>query len=451
MKKEDKNKNLIKPKRRYDVTDDLSENVSRFSKKVISETKKEREQNKNISKSKRRDTESERSEGLSNISTKVIIETKQGKSNKENVYKKISPIKTKGKDEESVFSIISRISKKLSDKNKKTYTVKSKRVTERSDYFSENVNPFSNEISVQTKKGKEEKRIFTKPKSKRDNESELSSAFTNITTKILFETKKGKEKAGKGSRSHTDIYEIESTRQIKGKYSKPGKEEKGQNYFSKSIIITPGSKEYEKSEKYFSKNIVMLPKIKGYEQSKYLIKSKTSYGSKNLNIETKKGKDYNKNYDERKSFRNVSHDDKKICKCFDILKGVQYYTKSTAESTKNENKKTPKSNYSFENQSLKRSGNEKEWKELSCICGSSVRFSSGRLSKMSFQNKREKRPWDIDVDRISGRASSEQEVLNDSLFKSIKSMDDLEGNSRFYHKEITIKPVFIPPVSNTQQ
>ena len=70
---------------------------------------------------------------------------------------------------------------------------------------------------------------------------------------------------------------------------------------------------------------------------------------------------------------------------------------------------------------------------------------------MSFQNKREKRPWDIDVDRISGRASSEQEVLNDSLFKSIKSMDDLEGNSRFYHKEITIKPVFIPPVSNTQQ
>ena len=155
MKKEDKNKNLIKPKRRYDVTDDLSENVSRFSKKVISETKKEREQNKNISKSKRRDIESERSEGLSNISTKVITETKQGKSNKENVYKKISPIKTKGKDEESVFSIISRISKKLSDKNKKTYTVKSKRVTERSDYFSENVNPFSNEISVQTKKGKE--------------------------------------------------------------------------------------------------------------------------------------------------------------------------------------------------------------------------------------------------------------------------------------------------------
>ena len=196
----------------------------------------------------------------------------------------------------------------------------------------------------------------------------------------------------------------------------------------------------------------MLPKTKGYEQSKYLRKSKTSYGSRNLNIETKKGKDYNKNYDdERKSFRNVSHDDKKICKCFDILKGVQYYTKSTAESTKNQNKKGARSNYSFENQSLKRSGNEKEWKELSCICGSSVRFSSGRLSKMSFQNKRDKRPWDIDVDRISGRASSEQEVLNDSLFKSIKSMDDLDGSSRFYHKEITIKPVFIPPVKNTKQ
>ena len=41
-----------------------------------------------------------------------------------------------------------------------------------------------------------------------------------------------------------------------------------------------------------------------------------------------------------------------------------------------------------------------------------------------------------------GRISNDMEVINENVLKSIPGIDE---NTKFFHKEITITPVIIPP------
>ena len=180
----------------------------------------------------------------------------------------------------------------------------------------------------------------------------------------------------------------------------------------------------------------MLPMTSAYKRYKYMKKTRTG-GMTNLNIETKKGSDYN-NTDEGDE-RVFSSDDKKNNKLTEILK------RALIEETERQHKNEQKSNTSSENMSLKKSGNEKEWKDLSGRFGNSLITSSGRQSKMSYyrRSKKEKGPWD-DIEPCSGRALNEQDKLNKNI---IKSMDELDRETKVYHKELVIKPVFVSKTS----
>ena len=148
---------------------------------------------------------------------------------------------------------------------------------------------------------------------------------------------------------------IETSRSIKDKsvkFDKVG--EKNRFFYSKNLLIEPASKENEMSGTYLSNNSVTLPMTSTYKRYKYMRKVKTN-GILNLNIETKKGSDYNLT-NERDSERRVSSDEQKNGKITEILKDVQNFRKNALiEAPEVKFKKEQKSTISSENMSLKKS------------------------------------------------------------------------------------------------
>ena len=289
-------------------------------------------------------------------------------------------------------------------------------------------------ITVNTNKDNQQKRTVTKLKGR--DESDGNSAVTNITTKVIIEARR--KKLGNEGTTSIEGKTLETSRSSKEKTSKY---EKAKTFHSKSLLIEPGSKEYEIGSTYFSKNTAILPKISAYKKYKYMKKTMTGG---NLNIETKKGRDYNST-EEGENERVFSSDEKKTGKVREILKGVKYFTKNdTIETTEMQNKNELKSSGSSENLSLKKSGNEKEWKDLSGKFGNSFFTSSGRQSKMSYyrRSKKEKGPWD-EMDSCSGRPSNEQEKLNQNIKRSV----GLDSDTKYYRKELVIKPVDVSKTS----
>jgi len=287
---------------------------------------------------------------------------------------------------------------------------------------------------VDTKKGKEKrsksitKKTIGKGRKKGEGSETSSDKVSNISTKVIVETRKGK-----GAVYDTKDYKI------KGKYDKI---EEGQKYFSKIITIVPADKGYDiaeglrKSDKYFSKNIVIEPMTKDAKKQDYTKRTQSTAG-RDLGIESRKGREYG-SYESRFD-RTASVDNKTTGKVIDILKGVKYYTKNIVIQPVQKDARIGKKNtYS----TIGTDKDRKDSKESSGI--DNQIFSSGRQSKLSLQDKRrDKKPWDIEFDIFSGRSPSDQDILSDSVLRSMEGIDE---NTKFYHKEITILPVVLPPL-----
>ena len=202
------------------------------------------------------------------------------------------------------------------------------------------------------------------------------------------------------------------------------------------MFPTPTHKVYEvgKDQKYFSKRIIIEPERKGAEKYKY-------------NIETRKGKDYTP-YVQHQT-RTASTDAKRVGKVMDVLKGVQYFTKNIViQPVPIDYKSGRKGSYS-ENISSNKSNKGKDWKDESSskFGNNNLVYSSGKQSYSGrFEKKKEKKPWVAEIkngEDIFAGIQSETEALSESMIKALDSFDD---NTKFFHKEITIRPVFIPPL-----
>ena len=119
----------------------------------------------------------------------------------------------------------------------------------------------------------------------------------------------------------------------------------------------------------------------------------------------------------------------------DILKGVQYFTKNIVIQPVPIEFKTEKNQiYTYEKESNK---SEKDRSRKS-----NVNISSDKRTK-SVSNER--RSWESEhrfgEEPFLGIRSSDQTNFSEDMLKNM----DLDENVKFYHKEITIKPVYIPP------
>ena len=128
-----------------------------------------------------------------------------------------------------------------------------------------------------------------------------------------------------------------------------------------------------------------------------------------------------------------------------ILKGVQYFTKSIViQPVPIQYQSGKKSTSSGENTSSNKS--DKDRKEKSKFIISDIMHTIGKQSQSANGKKAEKKVWKVEnrngEDLFLGAASSDQETLTESMLKAIEGYDE---NTKFYHKEITIRPVFIPP------
>ena len=217
---------------------------------------------------------------------------------------------------------------------------------------------------------------------------------------------------------------------------KKDKKEKEQKFFSKNIIITAAKSSpnvYEvskpgKGQKYFN----IEPSRKTFEKTEKG-KRTTSSSFRNINIETRKGRDYN--VAQEAHLRTSSTDNKKAGKVMELIKGVQYFTKNIVITpVPIEYKTSKKESYKVENLTSNKSGKEKDWKESNVKFGNNVIISSGKQTKSG--SSEERKTWGIDtkygIDRFSG----------DSILSDLNTYDD---NTKFFHKEITILPVYIPP------
>jgi len=307
---------------------------------------------------------------------------------------------------------------------------------------SENISNISERVIDGTRKGKDKagkgKRSQSgiskrgKVKSRgREEEQSVSESVSNISQKVTIVTKKGKGKGAKG--------EVVG---MKGKYPSTSKDQK---YFSKKIVIIPAheAEKLGKDVKYFSKNIVIEPSRRGYERTDYGKRTvSTGYRDLNVNIGTRRGRDYGSKY-ETHIARTASTDDKKAGKVMELLKGVQYFTKNIViQPVPIKSKSGKKSPTYSEDISLNRFGKEKSDK----FGSNNVVYSSGKQSKSSSNKKTEKRPWKGELrngeDAYLGTATSDQDTLTESMLRAIEGFDE---NTKFYHKEITIQPVYIPP------
>ena len=111
----------------------------------------------------------------------------------------------------------------------------------------------------------------------------------------------------------------------------------------------------------------------------------------------------------------------------DIIKDVQYFNKNIVIEP------VQKGKYNVQNISIKGSKT-----------GYEVNKASSRIS--------DRRPWEIDAkngeDVFSGRVSDDSEIISEDLLKKIPGIDE---NTKFYHKEITITPVVVPPPNFSQK
>ena len=374
------------------------------------------------------------------------------------------------KDDESEITSDSHISiKVIKDIKKKEEKPKiiprtrkeRKEKKEESDNISESISHISHHsIKVTQNIQQKKERNVTQPRKRREDSSGISSGnLSNMSRKVIVDTKEDKTK---GQKRQTTL----DTKYITKKYKKSEDEsEKGsessshitkkiitytnktpketkikeQKYFIKKIDITPSKEEIRKNkydysiknkgnkdnkgnkeQKYFSKNIVIQPVIAGTQQ-RTISQSKISTSGNRTNIHQYQ------NQNIKRRTRGVSSDDKKIVKTIDILKGVKYFTKNIVIEPVQEGK------YNIQKESGRDS--ENKWSKQS---GSSA-FSRVRRGN-------ERRPWEIDSkngeDMFYGRISNDMEVINEKVLKSIPGIDE---NTKFFHKEITITPVIIPP------
>jgi hypothetical protein len=253
-------------------------------------------------------------------------------------------------------------------------------------------------------------------KQRRREEINESESISNISQKIIIDTKKTKDK------KHKIYYE----------------KDKGQKLFNKTIVITPEDKSQnikDADQKYYNKNISITPSDVGYKRS----------GIKNINIETRKGKDYD--YKGARVERNVSYDDKKSGKVIEVLKGVKYFTKNIViQPVQSTYESSGKSSFSKEKVYINKS--KKSQEEISGKYGTNnTVYSSEKQTHSGDKSKQgEKKAWKIDSknedDIFSCIPQSDQDILSESI---LKMMDNFDDNTKFYHKEIIIQPVFIPP------
>ena len=161
----------------------------------------------------------------------------------------------------------------------------------------------------------------------------------------------------------------------------------------------------------------------------------------NLNIGTRRGNEYT-TYEGEHS-RTASTDKKKTGKVMEILKGVKYFTKNIViEPVSNKYKIGDKSNYST-------IGTDKEWKESSGRFGNNQMYTNERQSRTSIKDKgKEKKPLELQMNVFPGSASNEADILTESMLRNMEGIDE---NTKFYHKEITIVPVILPPLRFSKQ
>ena len=159
----------------------------------------------------------------------------------------------------------------------------------------------------------------------------------------------------------------------------------------------------------FTKNIIIEPSRKTFEKSE---KGKRTASSsfRNINIETRKGRDYN------------------------VAQEAHLRTASIEYKT-----------------STKKYGKEKEWKENSDkFANNNIIISSGKQTKSGSSGKRNQ--WEIDakcgMDSFGGKMLNGRGRLGDNILQALDGYDD---NTKFFHKEITILPVYIPPPKYSKQ
>ena len=108
--------------------------------------------------------------------------------------------------------------------------------------------------------------------------------------------------------------------------------------------------------------------------------------------------------------KGVSSGNKNLIPTIDILKEVKYFNKNIVIEPVNRRK---------------------------------VQIGKGEINK---SYNRERRPWEIDSkneeDAFFGRFSENDEVINEDVLRNIPGIDE---NTKFFHKQIIITPVIIPP------
>ena len=176
----------------------------------------------------------------------------------------------------------------------------------------------------------------------------------------------------------------------------------------------------KQGNKYFNKNIVIQPVVAGTrieDSSRTGISSasRTNYQQ----YQSQQGQRGTRGV--YTSYNNLANN------TADIIKDVQYFNKNIVIEP------VQKGKYNVQNISIKGSKT-----------GYEVNKASSRVS--------DRRPWEIDAksgeDVFSGRISDDSEVINEDVLKKIPGIDE---NTKFYHKEITITPVVIPPPNFSQQ
>ena len=122
--------------------------------------------------------------------------------------------------------------------------------------------------------------------------------------------------------------------------------------------------------------------------------------------------------DNRRGMRGASTDDKRISQKIDLIKDVQYFTKNIVIEPVQNNRYNI-SNKNETNATNYYTKNIRKQKELSMKNGE---------------------------DSMMGHLLSNMNIITEDMIKNIPGIDE---NTKFYHKEITITPVRMPPLGYT--
>ena len=363
------------------------------------------------------------------------------------------------KEDESEITTESHISKKvIVDIKKKVEQPKIKpRRRDEGDNISESISHHSQKVTVDIKH--KEKRNLTRPRRREDESENSSENLSNISRKVIIETKGDKTNAQRSqsyinknvvavrprrreeesenaseSMSHiskkviTDIKDKDKKYIISQKQTSTitGRKRQGdqeQQYLSKKIAITPPKEEMQKQEtKYYNKNIVIQPVATGTKvEETSRTGSSSGYRANVQQYQIQQSKSGARGV--YSGYGNTA----------DIIKDVKYFNKNIVIEPVQQRK------YNIQNVSIK--GSETKYQKQ----------SGYEVSKTSSRG-RERRPWEIDAksgeDVFFGRLSGDSEVINEDMLKNIPGIDE---NTKLYHKEITITPVIVPPPKFSQQ